>query len=205
MRLAAAIFALGVVVAAATIGVAVLRSDLGQPGRSDRGRAVQAGAPSPMLQDIDPERLDVSRAAPTASPRSTPPPVRRVGDAVLYNDGWKVTLLSIGERPQPTPGIFTKPNPEIRLVVVTLRFENGGTIGASANLFNFKLQHGDAVRDGPSPCFADCPPDQLFTSFELGPGGSQVRWLRFSAAVGDTKLSLVYERIGYREVVWNLY
>jgi hypothetical protein len=31
-----------------------------------------------------------------------------------------------------------------------------------------------------------------------------VRWLRFSAAVGDTQLALVYERIGYREVVWNL-
>jgi hypothetical protein len=205
-RLALALFCLGVVVVAATIAWAALApsSDSGsRAARTPTRSVVGAGSPLPMLQDVDPERLDVVRSSPSASPRPSTAPVRRVGDTVTYGDGWRVTLLTIGEHPLPAPGLFSQPKAGTRLVVVTFRFENGGKVGARADFYNFKLQHGDAIRTSASVCYVECPSDQLM-SLDLGPGGSQVRWLRFSAAVGDTQLALVYERIGYREVVWNL-
>lgn len=160
--------------------------------------AVQAGAPLPMLQDIDPEDLDPARdvagVAPVATARSAPS-----NDATAtYRDGWMVTPVMLGEQ---APGRASVPAAGLRFVYVTIRIKNGGPVGSQVYPSEFKLQDGTALRRDIVNC-TECRSD-LLPHADLGPGGSVTGSLIFPAPVGDSRLSLVYYRPGYREALWT--
>ncbi len=80
----------GLALVAATViarGVAAPGSVPGLPGaQAAAGVAVQAGAPLPMLQDIDPEDLDPARDVPGIPPVALAPP----GGAVVQANGIRI-------------------------------------------------------------------------------------------------------------------
>jgi hypothetical protein len=81
------------VVAATAVGCGVLSPGTvplipGGPGAQPAGGgvAVKAGAPLPMLQDIDPEDLDPARDVPGVPPQAMAPP----GGAVIQSNGIRI-------------------------------------------------------------------------------------------------------------------
>ncbi len=125
------------------------------------GVVVQPGAPLPMLHDIDPEDLDATRDVPgvpsVATARPSASADASAEASVRYRDGWTVTVLRLVEQ-ATTPD---SPLPTgMRLVTVTLRIENHGTVGAQAFPSEFKLQDGNALRRDVFPCVG-CRGDQL--------------------------------------------
>src|SRR6267378_7343233 len=77
------------VVAAGVIGCGVVAPRIvpGIPGVQPVGGVkVQAGAPLPMLQDIDPEDLDPARDVPGVPPVALAPP----GGAIVQSNGVRI-------------------------------------------------------------------------------------------------------------------
>lgn len=140
-------------------------------------------------------------AAATAAPTPTPTPrsAFKVGETVTYQDGWKVTVTKFEEQ---SPARFSTPKPGMRFVAVILKFENGSTKPVSPNPFYFKLQDGTGVRRSAS--FFTDRSDSLSSS-ELAPGAMVVGSMVFEAPVGDAKLQLIYEHIGYRQTTFELF
>ena len=120
---------------------------------------------------------------------------------VRYDDGWTVTVETFGEQ---KPGPVFKAPAGTRFVVVTVRLNNGAQKGLSVSTSEFKLQDASGVRHSASYLCPQCRSD-LLGSVELGPGGSIAGAIVFEAPVGDARVSLVYERFFYQEVIWELF
>src|SRR5690348_9187965 len=88
---------LAVVAAVGLARVAAPASVLGLPGTQPAGGAeVRAGAPLPMLQDIDPEDLDPARDIPGVPPVALAPP----GGAVVQANGIRLPKPAMPSGPR---------------------------------------------------------------------------------------------------------
>jgi hypothetical protein len=140
-------------------------------------------------------------SAPATQAQPTPTPRRafKIGEPVVFQDGWKVTVTKFEEQ---ASGRFFTPKPDFRFVAVILRFDNGTTKAISPNPFYFKLQDSAGVRRAAE--FISDRSDDL-TSSELAPGGFVTGSIVFSAPVGDKTLQLIYEHFGYAQTTFELY
>lgn len=167
--------------------------------------AVSCGAPTERANQPGTTATSAAATTPpaaaTAAPTPTPTPrsAFKIGETVTYQDGWKVTVTKFEEQPAAR---FSSPKPGMRFVAVILKFENGSTKPVSPNPFYFKLQDGAGVRRTAS--FFTDRGDSLSSS-ELAPGAMVAGSLVFEAPVGDSKLSLIYEHIGYRQTTFELF
>lgn len=127
------------------------------------------------------------------------PIVLKVGAAVTYTTGWKVTVVR--SEPQPASS-STSPSAGMQFIAVTVRYDNGTTKQDSYNAYDWKLQDSTGVRRGPA--FFIGRTDKL-NSGELAPGSFVQGSIVFEAPIGDARLSAIYEKYGYKLATWQLY
>lgn len=140
-------------------------------------------------------------AAPTASATaSASPRAFKVGEAISYKDGWKLTVMK-SEDSEPTSNFFT-PKPGTHYVAVYVRHDNGGTKPVTYNPFYFKLQDSTGIRHDAAILGSR---DDKLSSGEVAPGAFVVGSIVFEVPTGDKKLSLIYEQFGYAQTTIELY
>lgn len=160
---------------------------------------VAACGPTPVAnspgQSVPVTATPAASASASAAPRSF-----KVGEAIAYKDGWRLTVMK-SEDSAPLSNFFT-PKPGNRYVAVFVRHDNGSPKPVSANPFFFKLQDSAGIRHDPA-LFASR--DDKLGSGEIAPGAFVVGTIVFEAPTGDTKLSLIYEQFGYAQTTIELY
>jgi len=136
------------------------------------------------------------------SVRATPAPrtVYKIGEAIAYQDGWKLTVMK-SEDSTPTSNFFT-PKPGMRYVAVYVRHDNGSPKPISSNPFFFKLQDSTGVRHDPAIFGSQ---DDKLGSGEVAVGSFVVGSIVFEVPAGDSKLSLIYEQFGYAQTTIELF
>jgi uncharacterized protein DUF4352 len=184
---------LGIGAAAVVVTLALAAYVLTQRGQSDSASASVSATATPTASPV-----------PTPTPRPTPTPdatiaPMKVGDPLTYTNGWTVTVTKWQEQP---PARFSTPAPGLRFVVITVRLDNASTVTVTASPGFFKLQDSSGIRRS-GEIFIDRN-DQLATS-NVAPGGLISGTIVFAAPVGDTKLTVVYDQLGYRQATWQLY
>lgn len=134
-------------------------------------------------------------AIPTLDLTST----RKVGQSVSYAGSWKVTAVKIEEL---VANSALAPKPGMRLVVVTVRYDNGGTKEIAFSASDWKLQDGSgAKRD---PLVVPSRTDTLQRGV-VAPGSLVNGTLVFEVPTDDKKLSALYQATGYNPTSWELY
>lgn len=162
------------------------------------GQTPPPTAPPPSLTVPPTTPAPASPAATTAA-TATPRRAFKIGEAVGYQDGWRLTVLKIEET---AAGQFFTPKPGMRYVSVIVRFDNGGSKPVSANPFFFKLQDTTGVRRDIT--FLSTRDDRL-SATRVAPGAFVVGSVTFEAPVGDKTLQLIYEQFGYSQTTVELY
>lgn len=152
-------------------------------------------APPPLTAAAQP----IVAAATQAPAAATPRRAFKIGEAIGFTDGWRLTVLKLEE--QAAEAYFT-PKPGTRNVAVTVRHDNGSQKAVSFNFFYFKLQDSTGVRRTIS-IFGGR--DDRLGSGELAAGAFVVGSLTFEVPVGDKGLQLIYEQIGYTQTTIELY
>jgi len=127
------------------------------------------------------------------------PIVLKVGAAITYTNGWKVTVVR--SEPQPASS-STSPSAGMQFVAVTVRYDNGTTTQNSYNKFDWKVQDSVGVRRGPA--FFIGRTDGLGYG-ELAPGSFVQGSIVFEVPIGDARLAVIYEKYGYKLATWQLY
>jgi hypothetical protein len=152
--------------------------------------------------------------APTITPTTAGTPVAapsgsatvgRIGAQIRYPDGWTLVVQRLEEQPTPSPwpAFAATPGPGMRLVVVTVRFDNAASSPNTPEPSDFKMQDSNGVRRSPfrlSPERSDVLKDN-----ELGPGGFVVGTIVFEAPRDDRILTLVYQPRRRAELAVQLY
>ena len=129
----------------------------------------------------------------TATLGATSTALGRIGDRIRYPDGWKLTVQRLDEQPPPSPGSFNTMSPGFRLVVVTVRFDNGATATIAPSSSDFKLQDSNGVRRGSFSLGLRSERADQLKSDDLASSGFVIGTIVFEAPRGDQRLTLVYE------------
>ncbi|MDP9276112.1 MAG: DUF4352 domain-containing protein [Chloroflexota bacterium] len=174
---------------AIAIGVVVLLSCAAVKEDPSSRAAGVSGTPAPTT------------ARPTPTPEAT---IRKkVGAAVQYEDGWKITVTAFAEQP-PKTGLFAStPAPGNRYVKLTVRYDNGTAKEASFNVFDWKLQDSAGVRK--SQTFALVDLTDPLSSGKLAPGGFVSGSIVFELPAGEKNALAIYESFAYKQATWELY
>lgn len=146
-------------------------------------------------------------AAPAASRRSpSPEPVLRVkmGTPVTFEDGLRLTVLSVEEQKPGTGFLSSSPAPNNRFVAVFVRFDNGTPVTADLDGSAFALSDARGVHHS-RVNLSGVPRSDEFKSGKVVPGSALAGSLIFEAPVGDTKLELIFSKTGYRVATIELY
>jgi len=141
-------------------------------------------------------------AARTAAPTATAEPTirKKVGTAVQYDDGWKMTVMKFEEQ---AASRFSTPAPGNRYVKLTVRYDNGTPKEASYNVYDWKMQDSTGVRR--SQTFALIDDSSALGSGKLAPGGFVTGSIIFELPVVERTAIAIYENYGYRQATWELF
>jgi Domain of unknown function (DUF4352) len=160
-----------------------------------------------VKEDPSSRAAGVSGAPAPTTARPTPTPEatirKKVGTAVQYEDGWKITVTAFAEQP-PKTGLFAStPAPDNRYVKLTVRYDNGTAKEASFNVFDWKLQDSAGVRKSQTFALVDLA-DPL-SSGKLAPGGFVSGSIVFELPTGEKNALAIYESFAYKQATWELY
>lgn len=152
----------------------------------------------------------MSMPAAAATTPSSSSITARIGDRVRYPDGWSMTVQRLEEQalrsPSPRPIVSPKtPSPGLRLVVVTLRFDNGTSTGMAPDSDAFKMQDANGVRRNPFFMSSSVARPDALQSNQLAPNGFVVGTIVFEAPQDDRRLTLVYQPRRRTEVLVQLF
>jgi uncharacterized protein DUF4352 len=146
---------------------------------------------------------NVGPSAQGRTPTAEPTLRAKMGTPVTFSDGFKISVLRLEEQ-KPTGGFFeSTPHPGYRFVAVFVRAENGSPQSVEIEDRHFTLQDGQGVRHQ-YELFGPDRPDK-FNGGNIAPGGTLAGALSFEAPAGDAKLELIFEKVGYRQVTFELF
>jgi hypothetical protein len=142
-----------------------------------------------------------------ATTRPTPTPEatirKKVGTAVTFEDGWKITVTAFADQEVPRTGFTSSPSPGNRFVKLTVRYDNGTPKEASYNALDWKVQDSNGVRKSTVFAFVQLP-DPL-NSGKLAPGGFVSGSILFEVPVAEQRAMAIYESFSYKQATWELY
>ncbi len=146
-------------------------------------------------------------AAQTATrPSASPEPVLRVkmGTPITFEDGLRLTVLSVEDQRPGTGFLSSTPAPDTRFIAIFVRFDNGSPVTVDLEGYAFALSDGRGVRHT-RVNLSGVPRSDEFKSGNVTPGSALAGSLIFEAPTADTKLELIYSKVGYRTATIELY